>query len=190
MEARRSTRLIAVGAAALVVGVATATLAVQGAGDATAAPAAPPVAAPAPPESPAEPAPRIPASVTVPEGHEAVALQLPYDSAVAGLPTSGDLVNLYGVFSNGDPSRPTTEDAATTGAHHVEAVLAGVEVLAVTGPDVDAGGGNPTVVLALTPEETLKAIFLQTAERSWLTLTPPEGTTPAEAGVDHGTVTR
>lgn len=191
MEARRSTRLIAVGAAALVIGIGTATLAVRGAGGAEAAPATapttPPVAAPA---TPAEPAARIPAAITVPEGHEAVALQLPYDAGVAGLPTSGDKVNVYGVFRTGDPAETDDGTATATAAHHVEAVLAGVEVLAVTGPDVEAGGGNPTVVLALTPDESIRAIFLQTAERTWLTLTPPDGTAPAETGVDHGTVTR
>lgn len=193
MEARRSTRLIAVGAAALIVGVGLAALAVRGAGGAEAATAAAPPVAAAPAavaaES-AEPAPRIPAAVTVPDGHEAVALQLPYDAGVAGLPTSGDTVNVYGVFKAGDPATTTADAAATAPTPYVEAVLAGVQVLAISGPDIEAGGGTPTVVLALTPDQTQKAILLQTAERVWLTLTPPDGTAPAEAGLEHAEVTR
>ncbi len=195
MTARRSTRLIAVGAAALVVGVGMAALAVRGAGGAAAATpsATSAAAAPAPAPAaaaPADPAPRIPASVTVPDGHEAVALQLPYDAGVAGLPTSGDHVNVYGVFKAGDPATTSADEAVTAPQPYVEAVLAGVEVLAISGPDVEAGGGTPTVVLALTPDQTLRAILLQTAERVWLTLTPPEGTAPAEAGLEHAAVTR
>lgn len=184
MDASRSTRLIAVGAAALVVGTALTALAVRGADGAAAAPApAEPPAAAVETAPPADPAPRIPESLEVPDGHEAVALQLPFDAGVAGLPTVGDHVNVYGVFG----ARQT--DGEDTGPR-VEAVLAGVEVLAITGPDVEAAGGSPTVVVALTPDQTPKAIFLQAAERTWLTLTPPDGTEPATSAVDHGSVTR
>lgn len=186
MDASRSTRLIAVGAAALLVGVALTALAVRGAGRASAAPAdaptAPAAAAVATP-APATPAPRIPDEVEVPDGHEAVALQLPFDAAVAGLPTVGDRVNVYGVFG-------ARQDEDGDRGPRVEAVLAGVEVLAVTGPEIDSAGGTPTLVVALTPDQTPRLIFLQTAERTWLTLTPPEGVTPATTAVDHGTVIR
>lgn len=186
MDASRSTRLIAVGAAALLVGVALTALAVRGAGRASAAPATTAATAPvAAPETapPVEPAPRIPEAVEVPEGHEAVALQLPYDAAVAGLPNAGDRVNVYGVFA----ARQT--DGAGEGPR-VAAVLAGVQVLAITGPDVEAAGGSPTLVVAVTPDQTPQLIFLQSAERTWLTLTPPDGVAPATSAVDHGSVTR
>lgn len=184
MDASRSTRLIAVGAAALVVGTALTALAVRGADGAAAAPAQPePAVAAVETAPPVEPAPRIPASIEVPDGHEAVALQLPYDAGVAGLPAAGDRVNVYGVFGAG---RTEGEESGP----RVEAVLAGVQVLAITGPDVEAAGGSPTIVVALTPDQTPKAIFLQAAERTWLTLTPPDGTDPAASAVDHGSVTR
>lgn len=186
MDASRSTRLIAVGAAALLVGIALTALAVRGAGRASAAPAPTTAAAPAvAPEAAAAaaPAPRIPEALEVPDGHEAVALQLPFDAAVAGLPTTGDRVNVYGVFG----ARQT--DGEEQGPR-VEAVLAGVEVLAITGPEIDAAGGAPTVVVAVTPDQTPRLIFLQAAERTWLTLTPPDGVAPAASAVDHGSVTR
>lgn len=185
MDASRSTRLIAVGAAALLVGTALTALAVRGADRASAAPADPPAAVAAAPETtaPVEPAPRIPETVEVPDGHEAVALQLPFDAGVAGLPSAGDHVNVYGVFG----ARQSEEGDR---GPRVEAVLAGVEVLAITGPEIGAAGGSPTVVVAVTPDQTPRLIFLQAAERTWLTLTPPDGVAPATAAVDHGTVTR
>ena len=167
----RSTRLIAIGVAVLVVGVGMAILALRAAGGASATPITSDTSATADEPSPApSPSERLPEQLSVPKGHEAVALQLPFDASMAGMPTPGQHVDVYGVFTHGRPGATEPMKAAQDQGPVVQRVLTDVEVLAVTGPEASDAGGSPTVVVALTPSQASTAIFLQANERIWLTI--------------------
>ena len=108
-------------------------------------------------------APAAPTSFTIPDGKQAVAVQVPYVSGLAGYAKAGDLVNVYGNIEKGasDPAPPATK-----------LILSGVQVLAVTGPGPGADTGNATYLLALDASQAEQAIFFARFESLWLTLVP------------------
>ena len=108
-------------------------------------------------------APAAPTSFTIPDGKQAVAVQIPYVSGLAGYAKAGDVVNVYGNIEKGtsDPAPPATK-----------LILSGVQVLAVTGPGPGADTGNATYLLALDANQAEQAIFFARFESLWLTLVP------------------
>ena len=174
MAMRRSTQMLGLGIAVFVIGAAVVFLSLGGGGDETAkAPVTttsttiqagtviiPTVAAPAP------------VSFTIPEGMQAVAVQMPFGKGLAGYAKAGDQVNIYATLEKGA--------ARTDGMPPVEAKLwlSNVEVLAVNGPAAGTGAGDSTYLLALNATDAEKAIFLARFETMWLTLVP-KGQPPA-----------
>lgn len=110
-----------------------------------------------------------PTSFTIPEGKQAVAVQVPFVAGLAGYTKAGDRVNVYGSVENG---------ATTPVSPATKLVLTDVEVLAVTGPAPGAEGGNTTYLLALDASQAEQAIFFAKFESLWLTLVP-RGQAPA-----------
>lgn len=174
MAMRRSTQMLALGVAVFLIGAAVVFLSLGGDGDDNAKA----------PESttsttvqagtvfvpnPAQPAP---VSFTIPEGMQAVAVQIPYVRGLAGYAKAGDRVNVYGTLENG-PANPTGRPP-----FEAKLWLANVEVLAVNAPAVGAGAGETTYLLALNAADAEQAIFLARFETMWLTLVP-EGQPPA-----------
>ncbi len=125
----------------------------------------------------------------VPEGFEAVAVQIDFVAGAAGYVNPGDLINLYGLFSG-------TAGAAVT--PRAELLLTNVEVLDVdltipprrgqaTDPEAAtsaqrASGSTVTYLLALRTDDAEKVIFSTEFESLYATLTaddaPPAGPTP------------
>src|ERR1044072_3296020 len=96
-------------------------------------------------------APTAPASFTIPEGKQAVGVQLPYVNGLAGYVKGGDTVNIYGNVEKGsgtDPAPPATK-----------LILPGVEVLSVSGPGPGADAGNATYHLALAAAQAEQPIL-------------------------------
>jgi Flp pilus assembly protein CpaB len=108
-------------------------------------------------------APSAPLSFTIPEGKQAVAVQVPFVAGLAGYAKAGDTVNVYGNIEKGavQPAPPVTK-----------LILPGVEVLAVTGAGPGAETGNATYLLALDANQAEQAIFFARYESMWLTLVP------------------
>jgi hypothetical protein len=104
-----------------------------------------------------------PTSFTIPEGKQAVAVQMPFVAGLAGYAKAGDHVNVYGNVEKGatDPVPPATK-----------LILPDVTVLAVTGPGPGAEGGNATYLLALDAAQAEQAIFFAKFDSLWLTLVP------------------
>ena len=168
MAMRRSTQMLALGIAVFVIGAAVVFLSLGGGGDENAKATAtttsttiqagtviiPTVAAPAP------------VSFTIPEGMQAVAVQMPFVKGLAGYAKPGDRVNVYATLEQGAPR--------TDGFPSSEAKLwlTNVEVLAVTAPAAGVGTGDSTYLLALDATDAEKAIFLARFETMWLTLVP------------------
>ena len=111
-------------------------------------------------------------SFEIPEGHDAVAVQLEFVAGVAAYVSPGDRINLYG-----------------TANEHAELVLTNVEVLDVnltiaprrgttTDPNTSttprATGENVTYLLALRPEDAEKVIYLTQFEDIYASLTADE----------------
>jgi len=156
MARSRSTMLIAVGVGMFVVAAATAVLALGGDDD-KGGDAAPVVTvAPAAQQSGEQAAT---ATVTIPEGKEAVAVQVGAVQGLAGYAKVNDRVNVYGTFKdrqpNGAPDPPPV----------AKLVLSNVQVLAATN-----NGANVTYVLAVNADEAEKVIYLSTFEGVWLSL--------------------
>ncbi len=199
----RSTRLLAVGVAVLVAALVLLLVAqrsepnpvvvADGAPD-TAAAVEEPEAAPATSTVGAldEDVERLPAPLEVPAGHEAVAVSVTYDAAVAALPVPGDTVNLYAVFQQGVPEdlgRPQPgEDEEGVASKGAIRALSSVEVLGVTGAEPIAGGGSVTLVLALEPDAAERTIYLAAAEQVWFSLVAPDHEPVEGRGVTRDTV--
>jgi Flp pilus assembly protein CpaB len=110
-------------------------------------------------------APSTPTSFTIPEGKQAVAVQMPFVAGLAGFAKAGDTVNIYGIVdekgAGTDPAPPVSK-----------LLLPSVQVLAVTGPAPGADTGNATYLLALDTAQAEQAIFFAKFQSMWLTLVP------------------
>jgi Flp pilus assembly protein CpaB len=132
----------------------------------------------------------------IPEGYEAVAVQIDFVAGAAGYVNPGDRINLYGLYTTATASRP---------APRAELLLTNVEVLDVdltipprrgTSPSDPtqataqrASGTTVTYLLALRTTDAEKVIFTTEFASFYATLTadkaPPAGPTP---GRDAGSV--
>ena len=178
MARSRSTALIAIGAAVFVVGAALTLLAVRGGDDGKVRTSATPRAAvtPAAEQAGAVAGQVAAAQVKIPEGKEAVAVQIPKVPGLGGYTEVGDRVNVYGTFKDRQPG------GSVKGTPLVKLILSNVEVLAVSAAPATAEGGSATYVLALSPDEAEKVIYLSSFEGIWLSLVkdgaPPVDSTP------------
>lgn len=110
-------------------------------------------------------APAAPTNFTIPEGKQAVAIQMPYVAGLAGYAKAGDAVNVYATIDEKgigiEPPPPFSKLA-----------LPGVQVLAVTAPAPGADAGNATYLLALDAAQAEQVIFFAKYQSMWLTLVP------------------
>ena len=127
----------------------------------------------------------------IPEGYEAVAVQIDFVAGVAGYVNAGDHINLYGLYTTPVADRP---------APRAELLLTNVEVLdvdlsiparrgtggAATDPSQPAAqrasGSTVTYLLALRTDDAEKVIYTTEFASFYATLTgdeaPPAGPTP------------
>jgi len=175
MARNRSTALIAIGAAVFVVGAALTFLVLRDDGDDSKVTASAPAASTAAATT-AQPAAAAAVNVKVPDGKEAVAIQVPTVPGLAGYAKVDDLVNVYGTFKEHQPA------AAVKGPPLAKLILSGAKVLAVTAPPAGAEAGNTTYLLAVDRGQAEKVIYLASFEGIWMSLSaegaPPLGPTP------------
>lgn len=158
----RSNRLLLVGAAVTVLGAAL-VLAVLFVQRPPTSPASPSTASETPVE--AVEAPRVVVaqeggeavtSFEIPKGTSAVAFTVDFQRSVAGLPSAGDRVDVFG----------RAGDETDT----IEQVLEDVAVLTITGAAHESNGGSPTVVLAVPDDEVAGALGRHLTDPVYLTL--------------------
>lgn len=194
-----NSRLLAIGFAVLVVGVLLVLVIIRNADDGPAEPS--PVATgqpeqtePAEEEAPLTPeqlsTARLPLPLEVPEGTEAVAVRLPFDRAVAAIPSPGDRVNVYrAAVATGEGEEPQVETGGVAGGLPEpgpagELFLSDMEVLAVTGPLPSANDGTLTMVLAVDPADVPELMPVATARQLWFTLLPGVDDEPTEGATE------
>lgn len=112
---------------------------------------------------------RVRLPLEIPEGQEAVTVQASFARGAAALPTAGDRVVAYRVAEG-------TEDDAPLDADDAERVLGGIEILGVIGPRPAANEGTLTVVLALDAADVPVLLPVARDGALWLTLLPDDGT--------------
>ena len=106
-------------------------------------------------------------TLKIPDGKTALALQLANVPGVAGFAGAGDRVNVYGVVKPGsDPKNPQ-------GATHL--IMSNTEVLNVNGATLAAAQGQPggaglVYLLAVSPAEAERLIYLSTFEQLYFSL--------------------
>ena len=118
------------------------------------------------------------ASITIPEGKQGVAVQLPFVAGGAGYVAAGDHVNVYGNLTK-DESTPMTK-----------LVLGNIQVLdvssevapRVTGNEDRATGAAVTYLLALDPNEAEQVIYLAANAQLWMALVGTEAPLPPTSG--------
>jgi Flp pilus assembly protein CpaB len=122
-----------------------------------------------------------PAPISIPDGMEAVAVQLGHVPGVAGYAHAGDTVNVFAIVKTGSSGTPLKAPMARL-------ILSNVKVISETGPAAGADAGNATYLLALTTAQAEQVIYFTTFEALYLDLTrkgaPPAvttGRTPANA---------
>lgn len=179
MARNRSTLLIAIGAAVFVLGTGMAFLVVHsdkksGTVATTHASASSP--APAVVDHPALAAAtaNAPAPVSIPDGMEAVAVQVPFVQGVAGYAHAGDTVNVFAVVKTGVSGTPLKTPMT-------KLILSNVKVISETGPLAGADAGNATYLLAVTTTQAEQLMYFSSFEALYLDLTrkgaPPAVTT-------------
>jgi Flp pilus assembly protein CpaB len=175
MARNRSTLLIAIGAAVFVLGTGMAFLVVHsdkksGTVKTTQASASTPAPAVEHPALAAATA-NAPAPVSIPDGMEAVAVQVPFVQGVAGYAHAGDTVNVFAVVKTGQSGTPLKPPMA-------KLILSNVKVISETGPAAGADAGNATYLLALTSAQAEQIIYFSSFEALYLDLTR-KGAAPA-----------
>lgn len=125
-------------------------------------------------------------NVVVPEGKQAVAVQLDFVPGMAGYVGAGDRVNMYSVVRNGAPDAGNPGRSPCTPRVHL--FLSNVEVLDVSNggasrpagdqPGGGGGGGPITYLFALDPFEAERVVFLTSNEALYLAL-PGDQAPPA-----------
>lgn len=106
----------------------------------------------------------------LPPGKTALALEMANVAGVAGFAGAGDKVDVYGLTKSGGDG---------TGAAGARLVLQGVDVLNVNGtllaPTQGQPGGTGLVfLLAVTPPDAERLIYLKTFEQLYFTLVPKD----------------
>lgn len=167
MAMRRSTQMLILGLAILAIGAGVVFVSLSGSGSGSGKTAASTttttIQAGTVVVNPA--APSATTTFTIPQGKQAVAVQVPYVAGLAGYAQAGDIVNVYG---NIDPSGAGANPAPPA----TKLILSSVQVLAVTGPGPGAGTGSTTYLLALDADQAEQAIFFSRFQSLWLTLVP------------------
>ncbi|MGH9281954.1 MAG: RcpC/CpaB family pilus assembly protein [Acidimicrobiales bacterium] len=176
---RRSTQMLMLGLAVFVIGAGVVILTLSGSdgGSSAVAPTTSTTVQKGTVVIPVVTGAAVPTTFTIPEGKQAVAVQVPFVAGLAGYAKAGDLVNIYATLEKGSPSPDLAPPLA-------KLVLPAVEVLAVTGPGPGTGAGNTTYLLALDASQAEQAIFLARFESVWMTLTTkgqPVPTTPGRS---------
>ncbi|MDQ4133842.1 MAG: Flp pilus assembly protein CpaB [Actinomycetota bacterium] len=101
-------------------------------------------------------------TLKIPEGKTALALQLGYIPGVAGFARAGDHIDIFGVIKTG-------------GQEKAQLVMQNTEVLSVSAPAVAAGQPadiNPVFLLAVTPPQAEKLVYLSTFQALHFSLVP------------------
>jgi len=175
MAMRRSTQMLLIGLAVFVIGFGVVVISLTGSGKSPSAKPAVTTSTTIQAGTVVVPAAAAtaPATFTIPDGKQAVAVQLPFVGGLAGYARAGDTVNVYGNAAAGplgDIPFPATR-----------MLLSGVQVLAVSGPAPGADAGNVTYLLALDAAQAEQVVFFAKFESLWLTLVPkgqPKAQTP------------
>jgi hypothetical protein len=118
---------------------------------------------------------RVPLPLEVEDGFEAVTLRVAYGRGLAALPQAGDRVALYEVAADpDDEDADQAEDdaAAPTPTGGAERLLDDVEVLGVIGPRPAANDGTLTFVVALAEDDVPTVLPRARDEAIWFTLLP------------------
>jgi Flp pilus assembly protein CpaB len=178
MKGKRSTRVLTLGLAVFVAGTALTFIGLRS-GDAKPAPAAKQAAAPiTTAAAPVKGAPvaQAPSPVTLlPDGMEAVAVQLPYVPGVAGYVRAGDLINVYATIKNG-PTQGKLKNQPLA-----KLTLTNVRVVDVRAP-LQGTEGNVTFLLALSAKDAEQVVFLSRYESLWFTLVKPKAKPASTTG--------
>ncbi len=138
------------------------------------------------------------AALSVPDGHVAVAVTVPFTAGGAGYVGAGDHVDVYSSIVAGTQGAPISP--------RTELLMAGIEVLDVSdevtprraepvttadGTTVTqaarVGGSEITLLLAVDPAQAEQVVFASTNDQLWFSLTPEGAEPPDTPGVDYGT---
>jgi Flp pilus assembly protein CpaB len=109
-------------------------------------------------------------TLQIPEGKTALALQLANVPGVAGFAGAGDRINIYGVVKSAVEAR---------GGPSVKLIMQNTEVLNVNGTTLAASQGQPggtglVYLLAVTPAEAERLVYLTTFEQLYFSLVAKE----------------
>jgi Flp pilus assembly protein CpaB len=119
-----------------------------------------------------------PTSFTIPEGKQALAVQLPFVGGLAGYAKAGDTVNIYGILDANAPGITPPPPVA-------KLMLPGIQVLTVTGPGPGSDAGNATYLLAVDAAQAEQIIFFSKFQSMWLTLAPKGQPNPQTPGYTY-----
>lgn len=121
------------------------------------------------------------ASLHIPAGMVAVAVQVGSIPAVNGYPVAGDKVDVFGQFTKTQPSGTPLK------VPFVQLELNNVTVLAVHEPAPSTTAGTTAMVLAVSPASAERLIYLETYEGLYTALVPahqPAATTPGRGAAN------
>lgn len=191
---RRSTKLLLVAVAILLVGGLLVYFGVRDTDEPVAEPDETPAAEPAEPDDPdAGPAPEPPTRAEVPEGMEGVKVGLSAVPGLAGYARAGDHISIYGVIESRVDDGEAVGDLEPPLAQRViaRALVLDVEGVRVTTEDDDAAedaGSSSTYLIAVDQADAEGLIFLASFEDLWFTLLPEDETPGTTDGTTYDDV--
>jgi pilus assembly protein CpaB len=137
---------------------------------------------------------RIGDQLDIPDGQQAVSVQVSAVPAVAGFVEAGDMVSIVATIEGGDEQEAPTDDGEPTGARtqfllqNVEVLALGQRVVSTEGEgtsSIQRSNENYIFTLALDPEDVEKLVFANSQGTLWFSLLPddeqPEADTPGRS---------
>jgi len=137
-------------------------------------------------------------NLPIPEGMQAIAVQVAFVPGVAGYVGAGDNVNVYAVVENG-PAAPLAKLLVSNVqvldvSREVAPRVTAQPTTATTQPGAAggerAGGETLTYLLAVDPVEAERLVFIVNNESIYLTLVPPDQPAASTAGENYQGVLR
>ena len=138
-------------------------------------------------------------NLPIPEGMQAVAIQVPFVPGVAGYVGPGDNVNVYAVVESG-PAAPLAKlllpnvQVLDVSREVAPRVTTNQPTTATTAPATSGGerasGDTITYLLAVDPVQAERLIFVASNESFYMTLVPPNQPPAATAGENYQGVLR
>ena len=124
-------------------------------------------------------------TIGIPDGYEAVTIQLDPERVGDGTIQRGDHVTVFGTFRG-----VAAQGSPSGGADMTVSLVPDVKILKISKPDLQRPTDGTMVTMALRPRDALKVVFAKENGFVWLALLPPGETGAGQPPLTTGQLTK